>query len=55
VLRRLPGAIVTPHIAGSNRHVRHEMTKVVLDDLESFFRVHKVKNRVTTAMLDRMT
>jgi phosphoglycerate dehydrogenase-like enzyme len=54
-LRRLPGAIVTPHIAGSNRHVRHEMTKVVLDDLESFFGGHKVKNRVTAAMLDRMT
>ena len=54
-LRSLPGAIVTPHIAGSNRHVRHEMTKVVLDDLESFFSGHKVKNRVTSTMLDRMT
>ena len=55
VLRTLTGAIVTPHIAGSSRVVRHEMAQVVLDDLESFFSGHKVKNRVTTAMLDRMT
>jgi phosphoglycerate dehydrogenase-like enzyme len=54
-LRRLPGAIVTPHIAGSNRSVRHEMAKVVLDDLENFFSGRKVNNRVTSAMLDRMT
>jgi phosphoglycerate dehydrogenase-like enzyme len=54
-LRTLPGAIVTPHIAGSNRRVREEMAQVVLDDLENFFSGHKVKNRVTTAMLDQMT
>jgi len=54
-LRRLPGAIVTPHIAGSNRGVRHEMAKVILDDLENFFSGHKVKNRITSSMLDRMT
>lgn len=54
-LRRLRGAIVTPHIAGTNHHVRHEMAKVVLDDLENFFRGQKVNNRVTSAMLDRMT
>jgi len=54
-LRTLPGAIVTPHMAASNRRVRHEMAQVVLDDLENFFSGHKVKNRVTTAMLDRMT
>jgi phosphoglycerate dehydrogenase-like enzyme len=55
VLRTLPGAIVTPHIAGSNRRVRQEMAQVVMNDLESFFCSKGVHNRVTTAMLDRMT
>ena len=54
-LRRLPGAILTPHIAGSHRRVRHEMAEVVMDDLENFFRGRPVRNRVTTSMLDRMT
>src|SRR5262249_9762241 len=54
-LRRLPGAIVTPHIAGSNRGVRQEMAKVVIEDLENFFSGRKIKNRVPSAMLDRMT
>ena len=54
-LRTLPGAIVTPHIAASNRQVRHDMADVVMDDLERFFKGHAVENRVTTAMLDRMT
>lgn len=55
VLRRLPGAIVTPHMAASNHKVRHAMADVVMDDLESFFKGMGVKNRVTTSMLDRMT
>ncbi len=54
-LRTLPGAIVTPHIAGSHRKVREQMAEVVLKDLENFFRGRKVKNRVTSDMLDRMT
>jgi phosphoglycerate dehydrogenase-like enzyme len=54
-LRTLPGAIVTPHIAGSNQRVRQEMAQVVINDLESFFCGNGVDNRVTTAMLDRMT
>jgi phosphoglycerate dehydrogenase-like enzyme len=54
-LRTLPGAIVTPHIAASNRSVRHDMADVVMDDLENFFKGHGVENRVTAAMLDRMT
>ena len=54
-LRTLPGAIVTPHIAASNRRVRHDMADVVLDDLERFFKGQRVENRVTIAMLDRMT
>ena len=54
-LRRLPGAIVTPHIAGSKRQVRQEMAEVVLDDLERYFSGQGVENRVTAKMLDRMT
>jgi phosphoglycerate dehydrogenase-like enzyme len=54
-LRTLPGAIVTPHAAASHRRVRHEIADTVMDDLENFFRGRRVKNRVTTAMLDRMT
>jgi phosphoglycerate dehydrogenase-like enzyme len=54
-LRRLPGAIVTPHVAAANRQVRHDIAEVVLNDLENFFRGRGVRNRVTTTMLDRMT
>lgn len=54
-LRTLPGAIVTPHAAASHRRVRHEIADTVMNDLEKFFRGRAVKNRVTTAMLDRMT
>ncbi len=54
-LRKLPGAIVTPHIAGSGRQVRQEIATTVMDDLENFFRGKPVKNRVTKAMLQRMT
>jgi phosphoglycerate dehydrogenase-like enzyme len=54
-LRTMPGAIVTPHIAGSGRRVREGIARVVLDDLERFFSGKKVENRVTTSMLDRMT
>lgn len=54
-LRRLPGAIVTPHIAGSHRSVRPQMAEVAIDDLERFFSGKQVRNRVTVAMLDRMT
>ena len=54
-LRTLPGSIVTPHIAASNRRVRHDMADVVMNDLERFFKGQGVGNRVTTAMLDRMT
>ncbi len=55
MLRRLPGAIVTPHMAASNHKVRQAMADVVIDDLENFFKGKGVKNRVTTSMLDRMT
>jgi len=54
-LRTMAGAIVTPHIAGSGRRVRAGIARVVLDDLERFFSGKRVKNRVTTSMLERMT
>jgi len=54
-LRTLPGAIVTPHVAASNRRVRQNIADVVMNDLESFFAGNRVKNRVTASMLDRMT
>jgi len=54
-LRNLSGAILTPHIAASNFRVRQEIADVVMDDLENFFRRRRVNNRVTNAMLDRMT
>jgi len=54
-LRRLPGAIVTPHIGGGAVKARHEMAHDLIDDLERFFRGRPVKHRVTTAMLARMT
>ena len=54
-LRDMPGAIITPHIAGSGRRVREGIASVVLDDLENFFSRKRVENQVTTSMLDRMT
>ena len=54
-LRRLPGAIVTPHVGGGSEKARHEMADDLIDDLERFFRGKAVKNRVTSSMLARMT
>jgi len=54
-LRKLPGAIVTPHIGGGGRRTRLEMAEVAIDELERFFRGEPVQNRVTTQMLSRMT
>jgi hypothetical protein len=42
-------------MAASNQTVRHAMADVVMDDLERFFTGKRVKNRITTSMLDRMT
>jgi phosphoglycerate dehydrogenase-like enzyme len=47
--------MVTPHIAASNRLVREQIAEVVMNDLENFFAGRGVNNRVTTAMLARMT
>lgn len=54
-LRRLPGAITTPHIGGGGRKTRGEMADVAMAELERFFRGAPVKHRVTTKMLSRMT
>ena len=54
-LRKLPGAILTPHVGGGGRHVRLEIAQTVMNDLENFLAGKPVQNRVTQAMLDRMT
>lgn len=54
-LRRARGAMLTPHVGSISRSVRHEITSIVLADLERFFSGQAVENRVTTEMLDRMT
>jgi phosphoglycerate dehydrogenase-like enzyme len=54
-LRKLPGAIVTPHIAGGGRHVRRQIAETVIADLEHFFQGRPVQNRVTRQMLELMT
>ena len=54
-LRRLPGAILTPHVGAGQREVRAAMADIVLDDLERFFAGRRAQNRVTADMLERMT
>ena len=54
-LRRLPGAILTPHVGAGALAVRHAMADIVIDTLERFFRGERIPNRVTPAMLDLMT
>jgi phosphoglycerate dehydrogenase-like enzyme len=54
-LRKIPGAIITPHIAGGGLHVRRQIAKTVVDDLENFFHGRPVQNRVTRKMLELMT
>jgi len=54
-LRRLRGAIVTPHVGSVMAEVRRAMADIVLDTLERFFAGRRVPNRVTPAMLSRMT
>ena len=54
-LRRLRGAILTPHVGAAQRAVRTAMADIVLDDLQRFFGGRPPRNRVRAAMLDRMT
>ena len=54
-LRRLPGAVLTPHVGSAQAEVRRQMADVLLDDLERFARGRPVRNRVRGPMLERMT
>jgi phosphoglycerate dehydrogenase-like enzyme len=54
-LRRLKGAIVTPHVGAAAVEVRHAIADVVLETLERFFRGERLANRVTLRDLERMT
>jgi len=54
-LRRLRGALVTPHVGAASVEVRRQMADVLLDALERSRRGARVPTRVTPAMLERMT
>jgi len=54
-IRKLRGAILTPHIGGGGRDVRQRIAEAVMNDLKSFFAGNHVQNRVSRAMLERMT
>jgi len=54
-LRRLSRAIVTPHVGAAPVEVRHAIVETVIEDLERFFRGERPRNRVSAAMLERMT
>lgn len=54
-LRRLSGAIITPHVGGGGRHTRGEMAEAAMEELQRFFSGEAVQHRVTPPMLSRMT
>lgn len=54
-LRRMRGAVVTPHVGAAAVEVRREMADLVLDALERFFSGRRVKTRIVPRMLERMT
>jgi phosphoglycerate dehydrogenase-like enzyme len=54
-LRRLRGAIITPHVGAAAVGARRAMADIVIDNLERFFRGERVRNRVTAGRLERMT
>jgi phosphoglycerate dehydrogenase-like enzyme len=54
-LRRMRGAILTPHVGAAAVEVRRAMADLVLDALERSFAGERVRTRVTPAMLARMT
>jgi len=54
-LRRLKGALVTPHVGAASVEVRRQMADVLLDALERSRRGARVPTRVSRAMLERMT
>ncbi len=54
-LRRMRGAVLTPHVGAAARSARLAMTDIALDALERHFRGERVATRVTPRMLERMT
>jgi len=54
-LRRMRGAILTPHVGAAAVGVRRAMADVVLEALERFSRGERVATRVTPRKLERMT
>lgn len=54
-LRRAAGALLTPHVGAISRSVRHEIAAEAMCEIERLFSGQPVENRVTTAMLDRMS
>ncbi len=54
-LRKLPGAILTPHVAAGGLSTRAAIADIVMDDLSRFFCGEPVQNRITAKMLERMT
>ena len=54
-LRRMRGAVLTPHVGSAAVEVRLAMADIVLDNLERFFRGERVRTRVTPRLLERMT
>ncbi len=54
-LRRMRGAVLTPHVGAGAVEVRRQMADLVLEALERAFRGERVRTRVTPAMLDLMT
>jgi len=54
-LRRMTGAILTPHVGSAAVEVRRAMADLVLDALERFFRGQRVRTRVVPSMLETMT
>ena len=54
-LRRLRGAVLTPHVGSAQAEVRRQMADVLLSDLERFARGRPVRHRVRSSMLERMT
>jgi phosphoglycerate dehydrogenase-like enzyme len=54
-LRRMKGAIVTPHVGAAAVEVRHAIADVVLDTLDRFFRGERVTTGVSLRDLERMT
>jgi phosphoglycerate dehydrogenase-like enzyme len=54
-LRRMRGAIVTPHVGAAAVEVRRAMADIVLDALERFFRGDRVRTRIAPRALETMT